>query len=134
LGDGEAAVAEIDTYGRASVAARVACFGGGRRSLTRGSLCGRSGKREKVQGDRGDAHRRRGLLAVGMARQRNSLAAAYVGARREAGEWKGQPQGLPGRFYRARKARGGDGRSDGHQWPWRTSGFDCHQGEALDLE
>jgi hypothetical protein len=31
---------------------------------------------------------------------------------------KGRPQGLWGWFYRARRARGGDGWSNGHQWPW----------------
>jgi hypothetical protein len=36
----------------------------------------------------------------------------------ERGRVKGQPQGSLGRLYRARKARGGDGRSNGDQWPW----------------
>jgi hypothetical protein len=34
------------------------------------------------------------------------------------GRVKGRPQGLWGRFYSARKARRGDGWSNGHQWPW----------------
>jgi hypothetical protein len=44
---------------------------------------------------------------------------ACGGKEREWGlEWvKGQPQGLSGRFYRAMRERGGDGQSNGHQWP-----------------
>jgi hypothetical protein len=50
-----------------------------------------------------------------------SQVAAWVEMGRgcgSAGECKGATAGSPGRFYRARKVRGGDGRSNGHQWPW----------------
>jgi hypothetical protein len=44
---------------------------------------------------------------------------------------KGRPQGLWGRFYSARKARGGDSRSNGHQWPWGAAliAWECLIGE-----
>jgi hypothetical protein len=51
-----------------------------------------------------------------------------VGAREGA---KGQLQGLRVGFIGRGEGRRGDGRSNGHQWPWRAGGLDCHQGGRL---
>jgi hypothetical protein len=45
------------------------------------------------------------------------------------GRVKGRPEGLWGRFYSVKKARGGDGQSNGHQWPW-GGGLDCIKGSV----
>jgi hypothetical protein len=44
-----------------------------------------------------------------------------------SGECKGGNTEALGELYRERRGRRGDDRSDGHQWPWQTSNFDCHQ-------
>jgi hypothetical protein len=67
-------------------------------------------------------------MAAAAARDR---AEKDVGARESA---KGRPQGLWGRFYSARKARGGDGRSNGHQWPWGPAASRHSRGGNLNGE
>jgi hypothetical protein len=52
-----------------------------------------------------------------------------VGARERT---KGQHRGAGSVFIGQGEGRRGDGRSNGHQWPWRTGGLDCHQGGGFD--
>jgi hypothetical protein len=119
-GNGEAAAKEIDAGGRASVAVRVWLgLAGQGEALGAGSLYERSGMRGKTRGGRGDAHRRRGAPGgrPAMARQRNSQAAARVGARRECGGLiggEGQLQDPRVGFIEREGGRGGD---DREQWP-----------------
>jgi hypothetical protein len=81
-----------------------------------GSSCGRSGRRVKTRGGRGDAHRRRGASNGRQWRGGGFLqeAARACGTRRKGAgarvNAKGATQGLWVGFYRVRRGRGGDGR------------------------
>jgi hypothetical protein len=47
---------------------------------------------------------------------------------------EGAAAGALGRFYSARKVRGGDGRSNGHQWPWGPAASRHSRGGNLNGE